>query len=137
MQKNLWCSTGFYTPLASLGCVGYLAISMIIATLASSGQVIFEVNLYVLFKYVCACFVKLEREFREIWHSWQINEITRLNEKIFFRCTLFKGFFVVCFSINCIKALTCITIMEINASTVSHSVCSDPDESSAILILIM
>ena len=32
------------TPLASLGCVSYLAISMIIATLASCDQVIFEVQ---------------------------------------------------------------------------------------------
>ena len=87
--KNLWCSTGFYTPLVSLDWVSYVGISMIIATLASCDQVIFEVNLCVLFKYVCVCFVKLETEFREIRHSWQINEITCLNEKIFFRCTLF------------------------------------------------
>ena len=100
------------TPLASLGCVSYLAISMIIATLASCDQVIFEVNLCVLFKYVCVCFVKLETEFREIRHSWQINEITCLNEKIFFRCTLFIGFFVICFSVNFIKALIRLTIME-------------------------
>ena len=76
---------------------------MIIATLASCDQVIFEVNLYVLFKYACICFVKVETEFGEIRYSWQINEITCLNEKIFFRFTLFKGFVVVCFSINCIK----------------------------------
>ena len=85
---------------------------MIIAALASCDQVIFEVNLCVLFKYVCVCFVKLETEFREIRHSWQINEITCLNEKIFFRRTLFLVFAVVCFSINCIKALTRILIME-------------------------
>ena len=111
--KNLWCSTGFYTLLVSLGCVSYLAISIIIATLASCDQIIFEVNLYVLFKYVCVCFVKLKTEFREIRHSWQINEITRLNERIFFSCTLFRGVFFVCFSKNCIKALlTRLTIME-------------------------
>ena len=32
------------TPLAALGCVSYLAISMIIATLASCDQVIFGVQ---------------------------------------------------------------------------------------------
>ena len=37
------------TPLASLGCVSYLAISMIIAILASCDQVIFELSFYVLF----------------------------------------------------------------------------------------
>ena len=76
---------------------------MTIATLASCDQVIFEVNLYVLFKYACVCFVTFETEFGKIRYSWQINEITCLNEKIFFRCTLFKGFVVVSFSINCIK----------------------------------
>ena len=29
--------------------------------------------------YVCVCFVKLKTEFRDIIHSWQINEITCLN----------------------------------------------------------
>ena len=81
--KNLWCSNGFYTPLASLVCVSYLAISMIIATLTSCDQITFEVNLYVLFKYVCVYFVRLETEFREIRHSWQTNEITCLNKKYF------------------------------------------------------
>ena len=81
------------TPLASLGCVSYLAISMIIATLASCDQVIFEISLYVLSQYVRVCFVKLKTEFREIRHSWQINEITCLNERIFFSCSLFSVFF--------------------------------------------
>ena len=37
------------TPLASLGCIGYLAISMIIATLASGDQVIFEISFYIIY----------------------------------------------------------------------------------------
>ena len=37
------------TPLTSLGCVSYLAISMIVAALASCDEVIFEISLYVLF----------------------------------------------------------------------------------------
>ena len=82
-----------------------------LATLASCDQVIFEISLYLLSQYVRVCFIMLKTEFREIRHSWQINEITRLNERIFFRCTLFVGFFV-CFSINCIKALIRLTIME-------------------------
>ena len=41
------------TPLASLGCVSYLAIPMIIATLASYDQVIFEVQ------FVCTFLVYL------------------------------------------------------------------------------
>ena len=36
------------TPLASLGCVSYLTVSIITATLASCDQVIFEISLYVL-----------------------------------------------------------------------------------------
>ena len=93
-------------------CVSYLAISMIMATLASCDQVIFEVRLYVLFQYVCVCFVKRETEFREIIHSWQINEITCLNERIFFSYTLFICH-IFCFSINSIKALIVrIIIME-------------------------
>ena len=62
---------------------------MIIATLASCNQVIFEISWYVPFQYVIVCFVKLETEFGEIIHSWQINEITCLNERIFFSYILF------------------------------------------------
>ena len=126
--KNPWRSTGFYTPLAPLGWVSYLAISMIIATLASCDQVIFEVNLCVLFKYVCVCFVKLETEFREIRHSWQINEITCLNEKIFFRRTLFIVFCCCFFQYKLHKSTNTYNYHG-NASTVGRSVCSDPDES--------
>ena len=41
------------TPLAALGCVSYLAISMIIATLASCDQVIFRAH------FVCTFLVYL------------------------------------------------------------------------------
>ena len=103
------------TPLTSLGYINYLAISMIIATLASYDQVIFEISSYVLFQCACVCFVKFETEFREIIHSRSLqvtclNEITCLNERIFFSYILFIFFFR--FIINCIKALMRITIME-------------------------
>ena len=127
--KNLWCSTGFYTLLVSVGCVSYLALSIIIATLASCDQIIFEVNLYVLFKYVCVCFVKLKTEFREIRHSWQINEITCLNEKIFFCCTLFIGFFCWLFQYKLHQSTNMYNCHGNNASTLGRSVCSDLDES--------
>ena len=108
-----------------------------LATLASCDQVIFEISLYVLSQYVRVCFVKLKTEFREIRHSWQINEITRLNERIFFSCTLFIGVFFVCFSINCIKALLIrLTIMEMAVQEIVAFVVILMNH-SAIMILIM
>ena len=100
------------TPLASLGCVRYLAVSIITATLASCAQVVLEISFFVHFWYVYVCFVKSKTKFREIIHSWQINEITCLNERILFSYTLFIGYFFR-FSINSIKALIRMTIMEI------------------------
>ena len=98
-----------------------------LATLASCDQVIFEISLYVLSQYVRVCFVKLKTEFREIRHSWQINEITRLNERIFFSRTLFIGFF--CLFQHKLHQSTNTFNCHGNDSTVDRSVCSDPDES--------
>ena len=81
--------------------------------------------------------LKLKTEFRGIRHSWQINEITRLNERIFFSCTLFIGVFFVCFSINCIKALLIrLTIMEMAVQEILAFVVILMNH-SAIMILIM
>ena len=98
-----------------------------LATLASCDQVIFEISLYVLSQYVRVCFVKLKTEFREIRHSWQINEITRLNERIFFSCTLL-GFFCL-YQHKLYQSTTNTFNYHGNGSTVDLSVCSDPDES--------
>ena len=121
------------TPLASLGYVSYLAISTIIAILPSCDQVIFEIDLYVLFKYVCVCSVKLETEFREIIHSWQINDIASLCERIFFSFTLFIGYFFL-FQHN-IHQSTITYNYDGNDTTVDRSGCSNPDEHSAIIMI--
>ena len=115
------CSAGF------LCCVSYLALFMVMAALASCGQVIFKISLYVLFQYVCVYFVKLETEFREIIHSWKINEITCLNERIFFSCTLFIYYF---FSFQQkLHQSTNTYNYHGNDSTVGRSSCTNPDES--------
>ena len=48
VNSFLWCMFGWVlnTPLAALGFFSYLAISIIIAALASCDQVIFEISLY-------------------------------------------------------------------------------------------
>ena len=95
------------TPLASLVCVSLLV--MIITTLASCDQFIFDISFYMLFQYVY--FANFETEFREIVHSWHINKITCLNERIF-PVILYSQLIFFRFSINCIKALIRIMMME-------------------------
>ena len=73
------------TPLVFPGYVSYLGISMIMATLDSCDQVIFKISLYVLFQYVCVCFVNLQAKFRQIVHSCQNSEITCLIHSVSFR----------------------------------------------------
>ena len=86
---------------------------------------------------VCLCFLKLKTKFREIRNSWQFNEITRLNERIFFSCTLFIGGFFVCFNINCIKTLLIrLIIMEMAVQEIVAFVVILMNH-SAIMILIM
>ena len=46
--------------------------------------IIYYLYIYVLFSYVGVCFDKLETEFIEIIHYWQIKEIACLNERLFF-----------------------------------------------------
>ena len=125
-------------PLASLYCVSYLAISMIIATLASCDQIIFEISLYVFFQYVWVSFVKLETEFTEIIHSQQINEITCLSDRILTSVILYSQVcFFFHFSINCIKALKRITIMEMAVKQQVVAVATILMNHLAIRILMM
>ena len=119
------------TLLASFGCVSYLAISMILATLANCDQVIFQISLYAFFQYVCVYFVKLETEFREIIHSWHINEITCLNE-IFFSYTSFIVFFSLQHKLY---QSTNTYIYHGIGSNLGRSGNSNPDENSAIMII--
>ena len=114
------------TLLASFGCVSYLAISMILATLASCDQVIFQISLYAFFQYVCVYFVKLETEFREIIHSWQINEITCLND------TSFIAFLSLQRKLH---QSTNTYIYHGIGSNLGRSSNSNPDENSAIMII--
>ena len=117
-------------------CVSYLAISMIMATLASCDQVIFKISLYVLFQCVCVCFVKLETEFREIIHSWQINEITCLNERIFFSYTLFICH-IFSFQHKLYQSTNRTYNYHGNGNTVGRNVCSNPDESFGYIMIVM
>ena len=119
------------TLLASFGCVSYLAISMILATLASCDQVIFEISLHAFFQYVCVYFVKLETAFRGIIHSWQINEITCLNE-IFFSHTSFIAFFSLQYKLH---QSTNTYIYHGIGSNLGRSSNSNPDENSTIMII--
>ena len=61
--------------------------------------------MYVLFSYVGVCFDKLETEFIEIIHYWQIKETACLNERLFFAMLHFS-------IILSIKALIRIPLME-------------------------
>ena len=71
-------------------------------------------------------FVKLEKEFREIIHYWENNEITCLNERTFFSYTLSKGYF---FSFqHKLHQSTNMYNFHGSGSTVDCSGCSNPDE---------
>ena len=79
--------------------------------------------------------MKLEREFRKIIYSWQINEITCLNDRISFICTFFIGYF---FSFQFKLHQNSNTHnYHGNSSTVGGSGCSDPDKHSAVIISMM
>ena len=115
------------THVAFLGCFSYRAMSVIIATSASCDQVIFEISLHMFFQYACVCFAKLKTEFRKITHSWQIKEITCLNERIFSVLLYLQ----VCFCLFLQKPhqSTNTYIYHGKGSTVGRRVCSNPDES--------
>ena len=68
----------------------------------------------------------LETEFREITHSWQINDIVCLSKRIFFSYTLFICFF---FCQHKLHQSTSTYNYHGNGSTVGRSGCSNPDES--------
>ena len=70
--------------------------------------------------------LKLETEFREMIHSWQINKIARLSERIFSSYTLFMFFFSFQHKLHqSIKTYN----YHGNGSTVGRSGCSNLDES--------
>ena len=127
------------TPLALLCCVSYLALSMVMAALASCGQVIFKISLYVLFQYVCVYFVKLETEFREIIHSWQINEIICLNERIFYSYIIYALFICYFFSFQhkLHQSTNSTYNYHGNGNTVGRKGCSNPDESFGYIMIVV
>ena len=79
--------------------------------------------------------MKLETEFRKIIHSWQINDITCLNEGISFIYTFFIGYF---FSFQFKLHQNSNTYnYHGNSSAVGGSGCSDLDKHSAVMISVM
>ena len=64
------------TPLAFPGCVSYLAISMIIATLAGCDQVIFEISLYVLFSMAASALSSLKQNLEK---SYILDKLMKLH----------------------------------------------------------